>query len=92
MAAIDKEIAEKRAKADDEREKALQQVEEYRQKSEEEYRVKAENLEKYRQKLNELGSEDVELLKKMSAALKTYSKYYADPFQFCKHKSSDFPR
>ena len=72
MAAIDKEIAEKRAKADDEREKALQQVEEYR--------VKAENLEKYRQKLNELGSEDVELLKKMSAALKTYSKYYADPY------------
>ena len=72
MAAIDKEIAEKRAKADDEREKALQQVEEYR--------VKAENLEKYRQKLNELGSEDVELLKKMSAALKTYSNYSADPY------------
>lgn len=80
MAAVDKEIAEKRAKADDEREKALAQVEEYRQKSEEEYREKAENLEKYRQKLNELGPEDVELLKKMSAALKTYSKYYADPY------------
>lgn len=80
MAAVDKEIAEKRAKADDEREKALEQVEEYRKKSEEEYREKAENLEKYRQKLNELGSEDVELLKKMSTALKTYSKYYADPY------------
>lgn len=33
MAAVDKEIAEKRAKADDEREKALEQVKEYRKRA-----------------------------------------------------------
>lgn len=80
MAAVDKEIAEKRARIEDEREQAITEIEDYRRVSEEEYRTKSENLEKYRQKLNELGSEDVELLKKMSAALKTYSKYYADPY------------
>lgn len=80
MAAVDKEIADKRAKIEDERERAIQEVEQYRKSSEEEYAQKAENLEKYRTKLNELGGEDVALLQKMSAALKTYSKYYADPY------------
>ncbi len=80
MAAVDKEIAEKRQKTEDERENALAQVEEYRQKSEAEYQRKADVLEQYRQKLNELGSEDVALLKKMSEALKAYAKYYADPY------------
>lgn len=80
MAVVDKEIAEKRAKAEEERESALEKVEEYRKKSEDEYKQKANDLEDYRRKLNEMGPEDVELLKKMSAALKTYSKYYADPY------------
>ena len=73
MAVVDKEIAEKRAKAEEERESALEKVEEYRKKSEDEYKQKANDLEDYRRKLNEMGPEDVELLKKMSAALKTYS-------------------
>lgn len=80
MAVVDKEIADKRAKAEEERELALEKVEQYRQKSEEEYKQKANELESYRRKLNEMGPEDVELLKKMSTALKTYSKYYADPY------------
>lgn len=80
MAAVDKEIADKRQKAEEERETAMLQVEDYRKKSEEEYEKKANLLEQYRQKLNELGSEDVELLKKMSVALQNYAKYYADPF------------
>ncbi len=80
MAAVDKEIADKRQKAEEERETAMLQVEDYRKKSEEEYEKKANLLEQYRQKLNELGSEDVELLKKMSVALQSYAKYYADPF------------
>lgn len=80
MSAVDKEIADKRAKIEDEREQAIQEIEQYRKQSEEEYAQKADNLEKYRQKLNELGGEDVALLQKMSTALKTYSKYYADPY------------
>lgn len=80
MAAVDKEIAEKRQKTAEERETALLQVEDYRKKSEEEYEKKANVLECYRQKLNELGSEDVALLKKMSVALQSYAKYYADPY------------
>lgn len=80
MAAVDKEIADKRARIEEERENSIAQIEKYRKDSEDEYRVKAENIEKYRQKLNELGGEDVELLKKLSSALKTYSKYYADPY------------
>lgn len=80
MQEVDREIAEKRAKIEDERERAIEEVDEYRRMSEDEYRTKSENLEKYRQKLNELGGEDVALLKKMSTALKTYSKYYADPY------------
>ena len=80
MAAVDKEIAEKRQQTAEERETALLQVEDYRKKSEEEYEKKANVLECYRQKLNELGSEDVALLKQMSVALQSYAKYYADPY------------
>lgn len=80
MAAVDKEIAQKRQKTMEERENVLAEVEEYRQKSEAEYAKKADVLERYRQKLNEMGSEDVALLKKMSSALQTYAKYYADPY------------
>lgn len=80
MAAVDKEIAEKRAKAAEEKEKAIKEVDEYRKRCELEYREKAGTLEAYRERLNELGSEDVELLKKISVALKEYSKYYADPY------------
>lgn len=80
MAAVDKEIAQMRAKTAEEREIAMQEVDEYRNESEKEYAKKARTLELYREKLNELGSEDVELLKKMSVALKDYSKYYADPY------------
>lgn len=80
MAAVDKEIALKRQKTEDERESALAEVEEYRKKSEAEYEKKAEVLERYRQKLNELGSEDVALLKKISESLQSYAKYYADPY------------
>lgn len=80
MAVVDKEIAEKRAKIEDDRERSLEEIDEYRRVSEEEYRTKADNLAKYRDKLNELGGEDVALLQKMSTALKTYAKYYADPY------------
>ncbi len=80
MAAVDKEIAEKRAKAQEEREQALLEVEDYKKKTEEDLDKRANTLEAYREKLNELGSEDVNLLKKMSAALKDYSVYYADPY------------
>lgn len=80
MAAVDKEIAEKRAKAQEEREQALLEVEDYKNKTQNELDKKANMLEAYREKLNEMGAEDVNLLKKMSAALKDYSKYYADPY------------
>ncbi len=80
MAVVDKEIAQKRVKAAEERELAMKEVDEYRLAQEKEYEKKAQNLEKYRAKLNELGSEDVDLLKKMSSALTDYSKYYADPY------------
>lgn len=80
MSAVDKEIADKRAKIEDEKEQAMEEVEQYRKSSEEEYAQKAEYLAKYREKLNELGGEDVALLQKMSTALKSYSKYYADPY------------
>ena len=80
MAAVDKEIAEKRAKAQEEREQALLEVEDYKKKTEYELDKRANMLEAYREKLNELGSEDVNILKKMAAALKEYSVYYADPY------------
>ena len=59
MAAVDKEIAEKRAKAQEEKEQALLEVEQYKAKTQEELDDKAETLEAYRQKLNELGAEDI---------------------------------
>ncbi|MBR4801106.1 MAG: zinc-ribbon domain-containing protein [Clostridia bacterium] len=80
MAAVDKEIAEKRAKTQEEREQAMLEVEDYKKKTQSELDKKANMLEAYREKLNELGSEDVSILKKMSAALKDYSVYYADPY------------
>lgn len=80
MAAVDKEIAEKRAKTAEERELAMQEVDQYRAESEAEYGKKAKMLEDYRQKLNELGAEDVEMLKNVSSSLKDQAKYYADPY------------
>lgn len=80
MAAVDKEIAEKRAKTQEEREQALLEVEDYKKKTQNELDKKADMLEAYREKLNEMGAEDINLLKKMSTALKDYSKYYADPY------------
>ena len=80
MAAIDKEVAEKRAKAAEEKEAAMQEVKRYKEKCEEDYSHKLSALEKYKDKINELGSEDVELLKKVSVSLKDYSRYYADPY------------
>ena len=80
MAAVDKEIAEKRAKTQEEREQAMLEVEDYKRKTQNELDKKAGMLEAYREKLNELGAEDVNILKKMSAALKDYSAYYADPY------------
>ncbi len=80
MAAVDKEIAEMRAKTAEERELAMQEVDQYRMNSEEEYGKKARMLEAYRTKLNELGAEDVEMLKNVSTSLKGQAKYYADPY------------
>ncbi len=80
LAAADREIAAKREKAEEERAHALAEVEQYREKCEADYNEKLETLEEYRAKINEFGAEDVALLKKMSAALKDYSRYYADPY------------
>lgn len=80
MAAVDKEIAKKRAQVAEEKEQAILEVEQYRAKCEEEYSHKLITLEEYKKRLNELGSDDVDLLKKISASLKDYSKYYADPY------------
>lgn len=80
MAAVDKEIAQKRAKVAEEKEEAMLEVEHYREKCEEDYSHKLTTLEAYKNKLNELGAEDVELLKKVSVSLKDYSRYYADPY------------
>lgn len=80
MAAVDKEIAEKRAKAQEEKEQAMLEVEDYKKKTQTELDKRADLLDAYREKLNELGSEDVNILKKMAAALKEYSAYYADPY------------
>lgn len=80
ISAVEKEIADKRAQFEDDKEREIEEIEQYRSSSEAEYAQKAENLEKYREKLNELGSDDVALLQKMSTALKEYSRYYADPY------------
>jgi len=80
MAAVDREIAEKRAKTAEEKEQAMQEVELFREKCETEYSEKLGKLEAYKAKLNELGSDDVDMLKKISVALRDYSRYYADPY------------
>ncbi|MDE5600869.1 MAG: hypothetical protein K2J16_00020, partial [Clostridia bacterium] len=80
MSAVEKEIAEKRAKAADEIEAAKKEVKLLEAKYTQEYNYKVESLGNYKKMLNELGSEDVEMLKKLSVALKDYSKYYADPY------------
>ncbi len=80
MAAVDKEIAEKRAKAADEMEAAKNEMRIVEAQREETYNQKLETLEAYKRMINELGSEDVDMLRKMSVALKDYSKYYADPY------------
>ncbi|MCM1305906.1 MAG: zinc ribbon domain-containing protein [Firmicutes bacterium] len=80
MAAVDKEIAEKRAKVAEEKEEAIKEVERYKAKCEEDYSHKLSTLEAYKDKINELGAEDVEQLKKVSVSLKDYSRYYADPY------------
>ncbi len=80
MAAVEKEIAEKRAKTHEEKQRATQEVEELRAKNEAELDKRAKMLDEYRELLNDLGAEDVRLLKKMSTSLKGYAAYYADPY------------
>ncbi|MEG2687834.1 MAG: zinc ribbon domain-containing protein [Clostridia bacterium] len=80
MQAVDREIASKRKVALEENEKAIKEVESEREKNNAEFEHQKEVVEKYRKKLNELGSEDLEQLKKVSAALKNYAIYYADPY------------
>lgn len=80
MAAVDKEIAEKRKKTLLEKEQSVKEIEDYRAKANEELTKQANLLDSYRKKLNEMGAEDVNLLKKISSALKDYSVYYADPY------------
>lgn len=80
MAACDREIAEKRAKADEDREAALAAVEQQRQDMECEYQGKVKALEQYKAKLEEFGSEDVAQLRTLSGSLKDYASYYADPY------------
>lgn len=80
MMAVDKEIAEKRAKVAEEKEEAMLEVEHYREKCEQDYSDRLSTLEAYKNKINELGAEDVDLLKKVSVSLKDYSRYYADPY------------
>ena len=80
MAAVDKEIAEKRAKTAEEKEQAMLEVERYREKCESDYERKMSTLDAYKKRIDELGAEDVELLKKVSVSLRDYSKYYADPY------------
>jgi len=80
MAAVDKEIASKRAKLNDVKENYIKEIEEYRKRSELEYQEKATNIEEYKKKIEELGSSDVALLKRISRALNALSRYYADPY------------
>lgn len=80
MAAVDREIADKRAKAAEEKEQAMLEVERYREKCEADYEHKVSTVEAYKKRIDELGAEDIELLKKVSVALRDYSKYYADPY------------
>lgn len=80
MAAVDKEIAERRQKAEEEIEAKKNDLKNIEAKRAEEYAYKLDTLEEYRKKLNELGAEDLEMLKKLSVALKDYSRYYADPY------------
>lgn len=80
MAACDKEIAEKRAKADEDREIALKAVDKQREELEQDYAGRVEMLDRYKAKLEEFGSEDVAELRTLSASLKEYAVYYADPY------------
>lgn len=80
MAACDREIAEKRAKADEDREAALAQVEKQRADMEADYQAKLRRLERYKAKLEEFGSEDVAQIQTVSTALKDYAVYYSDPY------------
>lgn len=80
MAACDREIAEKRAKADEERVAALKAVDAQREDLEADYQGKVKALEEYKAKLEEFGSEDVAQLQTLSKALKDFAVYYADPY------------
>lgn len=80
MAACDREIAEKRAKADEDREAALRDVEKQREDMEHDYQGKVRVLEQYKAKLEEFGSEDVAQLKTISGSLRDFAVYYADPY------------
>lgn len=79
MAAIDREIADKRKRFDDEKQSALDEIEGFRLKTNEDLEKQARLLNAYRDKLNELGSEDLAQLKKASDALKKLAVYYSDP-------------
>ncbi|MCQ2602611.1 MAG: zinc-ribbon domain-containing protein [Clostridia bacterium] len=80
MKGIDKEIAAKRAKMLDDKEKGMKEVEDYRAKTNAELLKQARMLDAYKKKVDELGSEDVAKLKKISHALKEVATYYADPY------------
>ena len=80
MAACDREIAEKRAKAEEEKEQALKAVDDLRDELNGDYRRRVDMLDEYKAKLEEFGSEDVSLLKDISSALKNFAVYYADPY------------
>ncbi len=80
MQAIDKEIAQRRSRFNQEKELALQEIETERRKNQQEIDKQAELLNRYHERLNELGSEDVLQLKKVAEALRQYSIYYADPY------------
>ena len=80
MDGAEKEIARMKRRVERDKAKAMQDVEDYRRKTNDELTKQAVMLDAYRDKVNELGSEDVAQLKKLSAAVRNYSAFYADPF------------
>lgn len=79
MAAVEKELEQRRKQTADECDAAHKDVEKFKRKTEAELDARAGILEEYREKINELGAEDLNLLNKISGALKDYAVYYADP-------------
>lgn len=80
MDGADREIARMKRRVERDKAKAMQDIEDYRRKTNDELTKQAVMLDAYREKVNELGSEDVAQLKKLSAAVRNYSAFYADPY------------